>query len=855
MGISSINSLKMAGLATGLDTESIVKQMASGTQAKIDKQKQALQLLQWKQEDYRSVIDKISAVKDKYFNLLKPDTNLGSSSLFGKTTSTSTLSSLIVNSSPNAEKTTYNISNIISKAKNAGVTSASKAVDGIKLDFSKAEKGKEYKVAFSLDGLTKEVSFTGGASEADTKKAFLDAVNAKMGSDDLKFNVVNDTMTVKDTKDLLLKHTFGIKATTDDAKELTALGLENNTTSQLSMSSKLSDVAFSDKLKGSTFSFDINGVNFNFSGDTTIGNVINSINKSNAGVKASYDSLGNKFTLETTDSGAGSELKVLQKTGNLLSAMFGESVVSSSPYVGSQMLQSDTLKGAVAEDGKGFGFKDGVSGEVKDLINQSLKVTVNGQEKEITLWQYDAQGKKNDFTKPAAVVTQLNSQLKKEYGDNAPIVSYDGDTKQFSIQTYNPNDTIKIESTGDITGGSDKLMAALGFNNSNNTNVLDPATTKLSDVIKGDLSGNLCFDKDGVTKYTISGNTTIKELVDNSNGMITFENGSFVLKGVNYNACDEHAKTSLANIFGEGYNYPGVPPVHFDESKLTVTLTGSNAVMVINGTEVTSNSNTFDINGTKINIQDVAVGAVDAKVTTTQDTSTAFDAIKNFVEDYNALINDLNTEVDTMRPTDTGKITGTKYNPLTDAQIDDMKEDEVKKWNEKARKGMLYQDSTVTEFLSNLRSTISSGTNIIDLKEMGITISSNYKDNGKLEIDESKLKAALADNPDKIREFFTDSQTGLSAGITKTIDNYVGTSGDTQGRFILLAGKNNTSTSSENSISKQLEEYQERITTLQTKYKSETERYWKQFTQLETMTNKYNSQSEWLASQFSSSNS
>ena len=60
---SSINTVSnsgnknyIAGLASGMDTESMVQSMLSGTQSKIDKQTGLKQQLEWKQDIYRSLI-------------------------------------------------------------------------------------------------------------------------------------------------------------------------------------------------------------------------------------------------------------------------------------------------------------------------------------------------------------------------------------------------------------------------------------------------------------------------------------------------------------------------------------------------------------------------------------------------------------------------------------------------------------------------------------------------------------------------------------------------------------------------------------------------------------------------------
>ena len=88
--MSSINTVSgngnknyVSGLASGMDTESIVKSLLMGTQTKIDKQSGLKQQLEWKQDIYRDLITKINTFSDKYFSYYgSGDTNLMSQSLF-----------------------------------------------------------------------------------------------------------------------------------------------------------------------------------------------------------------------------------------------------------------------------------------------------------------------------------------------------------------------------------------------------------------------------------------------------------------------------------------------------------------------------------------------------------------------------------------------------------------------------------------------------------------------------------------------------------------------------------------------------------------------------------------------------
>lgn len=71
----------MSGLASGLDTESLVKEMLSGTQSKIDKQEGLKQQTEWKQEIYRELITSINSLQSGYFSNSSP-TSLTSSAMY-----------------------------------------------------------------------------------------------------------------------------------------------------------------------------------------------------------------------------------------------------------------------------------------------------------------------------------------------------------------------------------------------------------------------------------------------------------------------------------------------------------------------------------------------------------------------------------------------------------------------------------------------------------------------------------------------------------------------------------------------------------------------------------------------------
>ena len=82
--------IRLSGLNSGFDTESIIEAMMSTYQTKIDNQNKKLTKLQWQQEAYQSITKKMTDFKNKYFDVLNRDTYLMSPNTFNKFSSTIT---------------------------------------------------------------------------------------------------------------------------------------------------------------------------------------------------------------------------------------------------------------------------------------------------------------------------------------------------------------------------------------------------------------------------------------------------------------------------------------------------------------------------------------------------------------------------------------------------------------------------------------------------------------------------------------------------------------------------------------------------------------------------------------------
>ncbi|WP_320934080.1 flagellar filament capping protein FliD [Hungatella effluvii] len=233
-------------------------------------------------------------------------------------------------------------------------------------------------------------------------------------------------------------------------------------------------------------------------------------------------------------------------------------------------------------------------------------------------------------------------------------------------------------------------------------------------------------------------------------------------------------------------------------------------------------------------------------MTTSRDTDKIIDSLKSFVEDYNTLIEELNSYV-------AEEATYKKYAPLTDAQKKEMSDREIELWEEKSKKGLLHNDSNVSSFLSDMRMVLYSSVEDagLALYDIGIETSDSWRDNGKLIIDEETLKSMVATNADNIRKLFTDKEQGVAVKLQEAIKEAANVSSGSPGSMVRYAGTKDVLITS-NTIYDEMKRISETLSKLNTKYELERTRYWKQFNAMEQAISNMNSQSSWLTQQFSS---
>ena len=184
----------------------------------------------------------------------------------------------------------------------------------------------------------------------------------------------------------------------------------------------------------------------------------------------------------------------------------------------------------------------------------------------------------------------------------------------------------------------------------------------------------------------------------------------------------------------------------------TRNLTGNLGEAYIDGVKYDLDSNKITVNGVNYNFLNTTSDNVTVSIT--QDTSGIVEKVKSFVSDYNALLTKLYEWYDEKPNSD--------YKPLTAKQKESMKEEQIEKWEKKAKAGLLYHDSTLGKIIDELRTSIFD--NVTGIKgeynnifSLGISTSGTK---GQLTLDEEKLNAALAEDPDAVYNIFAKLDKG-----------------------------------------------------------------------------------------------
>ena len=793
----AVSNLRLGGITSGFDTEAMVTQLLSSYQTRIDKQSQKITKLSWQQSAYQDITKKITEFKNTYFDVLKRDTYLMSPSTFNKfkadvtATSNADAAGLTVSTTSNSSSGSYKIK--LNQAAKASTAQGNSITSGnFKLDLDKALSSASGEVKTNDDGSeTWTMNFALDVQVGGIRKTISFSADALLGADGNVADKDAAKSSIIDSLNQKLQESFG----------------------------------YSGKTSGATGATDANGkewflqVKLGSDGKAEFqvgGNASVSVaeNKGNFGLAQPKE----KVAISTGSVVTGVNALQVEIGGKNVSVAFNG--VSSTYY-----------------DSKGQTGNEAILAEYKELKTAAYRKSYNLADNEIVS---DEQLEKFTYSNEQAAKDKNAASIKEALkGVAGYTFNFDG---TYVTAADSNGNSVDFSMTS-VEGGT------LGLTKASASNKINSGST-LSDL-------GFKPEADGTYKLNINGTEISLDKKSTISSMMSAVNKSAAGVTMTY--------SSLTNSFTlESKEFGGAGKVEVGDTSLGRSLglvddngtvgasEGQNAIFEINGQEVYLNDNTYTLDGNTFTFNDNMTIGETYTVNIAKDSTTVKDALKKFVESYNKLIDDVYGYIGKSPAKDDD---GNTYEPLTDAEKEEMSEDEITKWEEKAKQGVLYNDSTVSTVMSQMRSALYTSVTLDDgskfgIYNLGIKTSSEWSEHGKLQIDENAFDKAFENNEDAIIKLFTDSDTGMMKKLNSVIDGAVKSSGaaNTRGTLVRKAGKADSSVTTDSTIYKEMVKMQDRLKELQDRYDTKEEYWWKVFTNMETAMADLNSQTSYISS-------
>ncbi len=589
---------------------------------------------------------------------------------------------------------------------------------------------------------------------------------------------------------------------------------------------------------------------------TTVKDFVNKC--TSAGLTANFDAKQQRFFINSAKSGAESEFSITsgtaQRTGantaiqNLIAGASTDDTIYSN-YI----TEADTIQGKLKAwvDGAGDGETRTLSDAADELLNCVTDTTMSTVDRDAVLTKY-------------GISTAEYDRFKDAY--NAGIGVNSGYSGEETIVAF--SNAMSNYLSGDIT--ADELLQNFNANAAADDSIVSKAelTAAYNDLktLSADAYEALSnLDLDTVGNY---------EDIDFGNNEITEEqfNSYKLLAGaVDKTTLDTQMKIYIADEIDEFDSTAGgtselkklglgeiIPTGMTSADNITAANSSdmsikwaSDAEIELDGAILTDSSNTFTVNGLTLNLtattwNDVTNKYDEVQLNVTNDVSAVYDMVKQFVNDYNELLKEMNEKYNAK--------SARGYDPLTDEQKEAMTDDEIEKWETKIKDSLLRRDNTLSSITSAMRTAMMSSVKIdgktYSLSSLGIMTSSDYTEKGLLHIygdedddtystETKKLKNMLEENPDVVMEILTKAANTLYDSFQKQMSR------TSLSRALTFYN--------DIQMENQQRDYATEISKWDTKLKDMEDRYYSQFTAMEKALASIQSQSNYFASMLGTS--
>ncbi|WP_333593491.1 flagellar filament capping protein FliD [Anaerospora hongkongensis] len=285
---------------------------------------------------------------------------------------------------------------------------------------------------------------------------------------------------------------------------------------------------------------------------------------------------------------------------------------------------------------------------------------------------------------------------------------------------------------------------------------------------------------------------------------------------------------------------------------------GQDAIINLDGVALRQSSNSFTVSGVTYTLKstsfvDSANNPIPTNIGVQPDVDKTIANVQSFVDSYNTFMALIQKELKEDKYSD--------FAPLTDAQKADMKDSEIKAWEEKAKSGSLRRDPILTQMVSNMRMSLTDPIKGLSGKyqsaiDIGIgtgkyfdsdgNLTTEATNGGKLYVDEDTMRKALEEDPDAVFKIFgTPGDTQSTEGVANRLYDQMYSS---LSRLKTEAGTPN-STDTTSNLAKSIASYKDQLYDMSDRLSQVEARYYKQFDAMETALNNLSKQSSWLSQQ------
>lgn len=870
------NKIRFTGLATGLDTEAIVNASLMTDKNKIDSLFKKQTTAEWKQEQYREVTTLIQKFKNSFMNNINLSTNMLRQSNYkvysGKVTTSSGIESTLFSISGNSDASTgsYNIK--VKQRATEGYTQTKRLSSEVTYKSSGLKDGQKFNI--ELDGESKTITIP-TESELKTEtidKRYADSLNSVFGlsetDDKFEINTTTDATTGEKTTTITrgkekwtvadgLKEGSIYKFKVDGIeKEIEVLGTptEGNWESVEKRLEYAMNTAFN-LYEEEGFIVDESTIKVQGEHSNILIKTAGDIKYDSAGLEY-LDTLKNgKFTVKFN--GTQKEVEVPLKTRDNSTPVSVENAYVQALNEAFGLKGSETFKVNTTTNDSGKKTTTITCNNVTyKTIENGIKV---GDKIEL---EFEGQKKTVEVkTPPSSVEERLQYTLNAAFG----VYGAEGFTVKDGI--------IKPPTGSDFTvinAPKDDIIDTPIINASNENRIDKSESLETLNQIAKDI---------GLEKDTESGKWTLT-IKNKENKYKTFEfKGTDTLSTVMRTVTSSDIGVSMAYDevtdtvkFSSKTTGANTAPEIVSKDKTSLGINydvqkGTDAKIVFNGKTVIQSTNDMLINGMSIKLLRDPTEEETKEIQTATlslDSAKIIENIKNMVEQYNEMITLINTKLNEKHDRD--------YEPLTDEEKESLSDDDIERWEKKAKTGLLRRDSLLEGFTNELRVAFYSSIDGVEggIYDVGITTSKDTDLYGVLTVDEEKLKKAVENDPDKVMEIFAKNsdisysrdlsasesnqrykECGVMQRVHDIIEKYISTSRDknnNKGLLLQKAGITNDTTDTQNSLSDEIKKYKDKIEDLQDLYYDKEDRLYKKYAALETAMSKLNNQTNSLTS-------